>query len=208
MDHWRLEGVHVYHDPFARKVHVSGEVFNNTGAHKRIIAILAVVQDRNRSLVSSERVTFLPGNRELLLSAVSVADGRGLPFGFVIDLPETIQLTDDSEIVIHVAAEDDEPTRDDLDIPVNSYDLSEWPTVFVVSGVAENPGPDLTEFLMIVATVYDTDGRVIASGWRSETDSGSLSGGRHEFEVEIQLPEPVADLNLKVGSYKLQLFGR
>ena len=105
-------------------------------------------------------------------------------------------------------AEPGEPTRDDLDIPYDDYDLSGWPDYLQVSGLLEIPGQSLEEYLTVVVAAYDEVGRVIGWGWRRRTDDHYLMSGGHYFEVEVPAADFVSELDLEVESYKLQLFGR
>jgi hypothetical protein len=207
---WEFSNVRVYQDQAAHALHVWGQVVNHSGDDKRIVDLVPVVHDENwEPITSLQQHTFASGSQDLFQS-VSLADGRSLPFGFTIHLPQSVRLQDDYGITMYVSSESVEPARpdEDLDIPSNDYDLSGWPDTFSVSGSFENPGPDLSEYAVIVVTVYAVDGQVMGLGWRAETNPTYLSSGSHDFEVEIQFSEPLADLELGVGHYKIQIFAR
>jgi Tol biopolymer transport system component len=203
---WGVANSHIYQDPETQVVHVWGELLNYTGRDRRITAFTPVVYDGDGNPLSDDRSVAFLTDYEDLLEAVSLADGRSLPFGFTVDLPEGVLVENDYQVAVGVTAMVAEPTRDDLDIPFHEFDLSEWPEAFQVRGTFENPGPDLTDYLMVVVTAYDLEGRVIGSGWRYETDPAYLATGTHNFEVTVELSEAVADQNLEVGAYKVQLF--
>ena len=75
-----------------------------------------------------------------------------------------------------------------------------------MSGTFENPGPDLTDYVLVIVTAYDENGRVLGWGWQHEIDPTYLATGSHDFDVEIKMPEIVADLGLGIYAYKIQLF--
>ena len=202
---WGFANVRIYHDREARSLHIMGEVVNHTGYNQRINALgFALPTDRADNQMTAHAA--LPGS-EGLMQAANLADDRSLPFSFTVSLPNEVQLGEDSEALVSVATGSAEPIREDLEILTDTFDLSAWPAAFHVSGAWENPGPDLTEYAVIVVTAYGEDGRVIGWDWFYETDPANLSGGVHDFEVEITLPEIVAKLQLEVYSYKIQLFG-
>jgi hypothetical protein len=202
---WGFANVRIYHSPEARSLYILGEVLNHTGYNQRINALeLALPTDRADNQITAYAA--LPGSEDLM-QAASLADDRSLPFSFTVSLPNEVQLGDDSEALVHVSTGSAEPIREDLEILTDTFDLSPWPAAFHVSGTWENPGPDLTEYAVIVVTAYGEDGRVIGWDWFYETAPANLSSGVHDFEVEITLPEIVAKLQLEVYSYKVQLFG-
>jgi WD40 repeat protein len=205
-DDWRFTNLRLRHDSFARTLYVWGEVVNESGEERQIIAFVPVLRDHNGELVSVERWMFSGGYADVI-SEVSLAPGQGLPFGFRASLPVTARLRDGAEIVVHVAADPAQPDRDDLDIPENDFDLSRSGQL-LVNGIIENPGLSLEERLRVVVTAYDDEGRVMGWGWRSETDPAKLAAKSQTFEVTVQFPKPIADLDLGVGSYKIQLFAR
>jgi Tol biopolymer transport system component len=203
-DDWRFTNLRLRHDSFARTLYAWGEVVNESGEERRIIAFVPVLRDHNDELVSVERWMFSGGYADVI-SEVSLAPGQGLPFGFRASLPVGTRLHDGAEIIVHVAADPAHPDRDDLDIPENGFDLSRSDRL-LVSGIIENPGPSLEEELRVVVTAYDDEGRVMGWGWRTETDPAKLAAQSQTFDVTVQFPKPVADLDLDVGSYKIQLF--
>ena len=90
-------------------------------------------------------------------------------------------------------------THDDLE--------SDWPYYFYVNGTWENPGPELTEYVLVVVTAYDEERHVIGMGSSYETGSSQLAAGEHDFEVYVELWEIVAELELEVDDHDVQLFG-
>jgi Tol biopolymer transport system component len=208
VDDWSFTNVHIYQDHISRTLRIWGEVANHTGDDQRIVAFIPVIRDDDGDFISVEGWMAFSPDYKALIQAVSLADGQSVPFDLTIHLPAEISLMDDARIVMHVAAEPGEPTRDDLDLPSYDFDLSQWPDAFRVSGTFENPGPDLTEYVVLVVTVYGEGGRVIGWGWRSETGPAYLASGTHDFEIESAMPEIVAERHCEVYSYKIQLFGR
>ena len=111
-------------------------------------------------------------------------------------------------IVLGVQANVSAPTRDDLDIPTDTFDLSAWPNILVVRGQWENLGLDLTEYLMVLVTAYGEDDQVLGWGRQLVTDPADLVHGVHDFEVQVELSALVAELDLELGICRLQLLGR
>jgi len=187
-------------------LHVWGEVINESGVEQRIIAFVPVLLDHNSELVNVARWRFLSGYSDLI-PEVSLAHGQGLPFGFRTAIPDSTRLRDGAEIMVHVAAEPAEPDRDDLDIAENDFDLSRSDELRV-SGILENPGPALKEALTIAITAYDDEGQVMGWGWRTETNLAKLAAKSQGFDVSVRFSKPITDLDLEVGSYKIQVFAR
>jgi hypothetical protein len=207
MEGWQFDNVRVDHDPFSRTVQVWGEVANATGDDQRIAAFVPVLRDRNHNVVNAEHWDFFQGRRELV-SAVDLADGSSLPFGLAFRLPTNVHLAGDAEVVIFVAADPGQPTRDDLDIPFNDYDMSMLPGGFRVTGTFENLGPDLSEYVTVVVTVFGLDGQLMGWGWRREIDPAYLTIGTHAFDIPVTFAQAIIDRDLEVGYYKIQVFGR
>jgi WD40 repeat protein len=207
MDGWRFENVRISHDPLARRVRVWGEVFNETDDDQRIIAFVPIVRDQNGRIVNAEQWHFLQGEAEIV-TTLDLAHDASLPFGLSFGLPLDAPVRDDAEIIIFVASGPGEPTRDDLEIPVNEYDVSLLPEAFRVTGTYENPGPDLDAYVTVLVTVFGLDGRLMGWGWQQETDQGYLSIGSHPFDVRVDFAPTIADMALDVGYYKIQVFGR
>jgi hypothetical protein len=207
MDGWQFDNIRVDHDPFSRTVQVWGEVVNTTGDDQRVVAFVPVLRDRNHNVVNAEQWDFFEGRRALV-SAADLADGSSLPFGLAFRLQRDVRLAEDAEVVIFVTAEPGQPTRDDLDIPFNDYDMSMLPGGFRVTGTFDNPGPELREYVAVVVTVFGLDGKLMGWGWRRETDPAYLSVDTHTFDIPVTFAQAIIDRDLEVGYYKIQVFGR
>ncbi len=203
---WQVGHLRVYRDA-ERTLHVWGEVTNLTGEDQRIRALTPTFYDsQGDPLEGVAAITFVPDDVDL--ARVSLANGRRRPFSFVARPSEAGALEDVQRIVLGVQANVSAPTRDDLDIPTDTFDLSAWPEALVVRGQWENLGLDLTEYLMVLVTAYGEDGQVLGWGRQLVTDPADLVHGLHDFEVRVALSELVADLDLELGTYRLQLLGR
>jgi hypothetical protein len=200
---WGFENVYAYYDDVFQELHLTGEVVNNTDQDQRITALTPVVYDQNENPVTLEDVEPLEGY-DGLIEIVNLAPGQSLSFGFFILLPLDVSFEDNYEIVVE--AEPAEPVREDLVITYDDFE-SYWPDFFYVNGTWENPGPALTEYILVVVTVYDEDEHVIGMGWSYEIGSSQLAVGEHDFEVEVTLWEIVAYLELEVYTYRVQLLG-
>ena len=71
----------------------------------------------------------------------------------------------------------------------------------------ETSTPDLSIFVAIVVTVYDASGRVIAVGWRYETDPAYLVADKRELELFVEPLNFVYDLDLEMDGIEVQVFG-
>jgi hypothetical protein len=203
---WRFENVYTYYDAEYQELYIWGEVVNETGSDQRLTTLIPVVYDGNGNPITSEEdVDTIGSDYEQLREGVSLAPGHSLPFSFLVALPEGVAVEENYEIL--VAAEPAEPARADLDIVYYNSDASDWPDYYYVEGTFENPGPDLSEYVAIVVTLYDENGHVIGVGWFYEEGSSYLTTGEHDFEIYVELWEILYDLELEVYDHNAQLFG-
>jgi len=202
-ENWSFRNVYAYYDDANQKLYLSGEVINETDQDQRITTLTPVVYDQGGNPVILEDVITLEGYDELI-EAASLAPGKSLSFGFLILLPLDVSIQENYEF--EVEAEPAEPTRDDLFVTNDDLE-SDWPYFFYVNGTWENPGPALTEYVLVVVTAYDEERHVIGMGSSYETGSSQLAAGEHDFEVYVELWEIVADLELEVDDHDVQLFG-
>jgi Tol biopolymer transport system component len=205
---WSFANVQVYQDSEAQAFRVYGELVNYTEMDQHLIELVPVIRDDKGSAIATDQeVVFAPGFEDLT-RVVSLAEGRSVPFGFSVHLPQGVLVGNDYSVAVSVVAEPGELTRDDLDIPYDDYDLSDLPDRLKVSGLFEIPAQPLEEYAAVVATAYDQEGRVVGWGWIHRTDDRFLMSGGHYFEVEMQAVDFASELDLEVASYKVQLFGR
>jgi hypothetical protein len=202
---WALDGVLTYYDEFFSELYVWGAVVNESDAHWRLTTLMPVVYDAQGDSVTSEAdVDYFFGYDELL-AALSLAPGQSLAFSFIVSLPEDFAYRDQYEILVEGSPA--EPSRDDLDIVQDDFDDGDWPFAFYVEGMYENPGPDLSDYVAIVVTLYDVDERVIGVGWQYETDPYFFGPGENPFEVAVEIQEVIPEMELEVYSYHVQVFG-
>jgi len=200
---WSFENIFGYYDDVYQELYLSGKVVNDTDQHQRITTLTPVVYDQGGSPVTLEDVIPLEGYDELI-EAARLAPGQSLSFGFLILLPFDVSIQENYEVVVE--AEPAEAARDDLVITYDDFE-SDWPYYFYVNGTWENPGPELTEYVLVVVTVYDEEQHVIGMGSSYETGASQLAVGEHDFEVDVELWEIVDFLELEVYNYQVQLFG-
>jgi hypothetical protein len=194
-----------HYDDDNHELHISGEVVNLSGSHQRIARLLPVVYDGEGTQVTSDESVFPVLDYEKLLETIGLAPDQSLAFDFIVYLPDDFLYEERYEIQIE--AEPDERTRDDLVGTLDAEDKSEWPDFYDVEGRFENPGPDLTEYVVVLVTVYDEDEHVIGLGWFTETDPIFLAAGAHEFRIEVEISELVGFLELELSDRVVQVFG-
>jgi hypothetical protein len=204
---WGFEKVFAYFDANTREFYIAGEVINNNDDHQRITMLTPVVLDENGSPVTSaEDVVPSVEDYDQLLESISLAPDKGLPFAFKVSLPEEASFEEDPDFLIE--SEPAEPARDDLDIPFDDFDRSDWPGFFLVQGSYNNPGSSLQDYVAVVVTVYDDDERVIGLGWWDHNENPALlEPGEHDFLVEAEMWEIAETLALEVYDYDVQVFG-
>ena len=205
---WSLRRLYTYYDEDFHEFYVWGEVVNDSSSYQRITTLFPVVNDAEGKPVTSEDdVEPLP-EYDQLKELVSLEPDQSLAFSFLVYLPEEVPFSDDYEMQVEMAAT--EPSRDDLDIPYGSdtFDASEWPYYFYVDGLFVNPGPDLTEYVAVVITLYDQEEHVIGLGWLVSTDPAYFGIGEHGYQVSVTSWDIMDALELEVGTYKIQVFGQ
>jgi hypothetical protein len=205
---WYLRGLYTYYDEDFHEFYVWGEVVNRSAIYQRVTSLMPVVNDAEGEPVTSEEdVEPLPGY-DSLRELVSLKPEQSLAFSFLIYLPTGVPFSNNYDIQVQVAAA--EPYRDDMDIPLGSdtLDTSEWPVYAYVDGYFVNPGPDLTEYVAVVITLYDLEEHVIGLGWLVSIDPAYLATGQQSYAVEVESWDIVGALDLEVGTYKIQVFGQ
>jgi Tol biopolymer transport system component len=207
-DDWGLVNIHSYHDQQSQTLYVSGELVNNSGSDQQITSFTPSVLDEDGASVWDGVWIGVSPDFSELTRAASLTDGSSLPFDFTIHVTEPFPRAGSLAVVVDVSAEPAAPSRDDLNIPSNTFDLSRWPRALQVSGTFENTGADLTDFVAVVVTAFDAENHVLGWGWQYEVDPTYLVSGSHDFEVEVEMPELVSNLGLEIYSYKIQLVGR
>ena len=204
---WRFEKTYTFYDDVFQEFYVMGELVNDTESHWRVTTFWPVVLDMDDNYVTSKDDVDATGSGyKDLREGISLGPGASLSYSFLVYLPDGVTVEDNFDFVIQAELAD--PSREDLDIPSDDFDMSDWPIYFYVNGTFENPGPDLTEYVALVATLYDIDDQVIGMGWLYETNASLFSTGTHTFGIEVEVWEIVDFLELEVHSYKIQIFGR
>jgi hypothetical protein len=206
---WPFERVFIYHDEQAGKLYIGGQVVNNTGSSQRITTLTPVVYDgQGNPVTTAADFDYLPAglNYSEVLGKVSLAPGQRLAVGFGVSLPEGIAF--ETRYRILVAAVSTEPARNDIVTTQTSHDNAGWPNFIHVNGTLVNPGPKLTEYLLIAVSVYDEDERVIGLGWSYETAPLYLTTGEHPFDVKATMFEAVGNLGLDMDGYDVQGLGK
>ena len=202
---WGIENLYTFYDDDFLEFYIWGEVVNTSSDHQRITTLEPIVYDADGEPIDLADTIFSPPDFDELMEAVSLDPEQSLAFSFVVLLPDEVIFEEDYDIVVET--EPAEPSRDDLTILFDEYDLSDWPFFFLVQGTFDNPGADLTEYIALVLTVYDINGHVIGVGWLRESTPPYLTAGEHSFEIEVELFDIVDWLELEMETYKIQLFG-
>jgi hypothetical protein len=207
---WSFEKVFSYYDDEFQELYVMGEAVNNSASHLRITSFIPVLYDDDGLPITDEESFAFPPDFDFFQN-VSVGPGGHLSFNFFVYLYDDIDFTiDEDHYEIQIQAESAEATREDLVVTVTDYDTSGWPAYyFAVEGVYDNPGPDLTEYVAIVVTLYGEDDDVIGVGGWFEQESSYLEAGEQSFYINVVDIWGIAyELNLEVYNYTVQLFAR
>jgi hypothetical protein len=207
---WSFEKVFSYYDSEFQELYVLGEVVNNSDSYQRITSFIPVIYDDDGLPVTDENNFAFPPDFDFF-QTVSISPSGSLSFSFFVYLYDEIDfIVDEEHYEIQIQAEPAEPTREDLEIAITSEDLSGWPDYyFSVEGTYNNPGPDLTQYVAIVVTLYGESGNVIGMGGWFEDGSPYLDAGVHDFDISVIDIWLIAyELNLEVYNYTVQLFAR
>jgi hypothetical protein len=202
---WRFENLFSYYDATFQDWYLWGEVVNDSAELMRIRSVYPVVLDQNGEAITSEENVDLQQDYDRLLDFVRLTPGQSLAFSFRVSLPDDTPVEDNYEILIE--GEPVADTREDLEISDDSFDNSDWPDFFLVQGTFENLGPDLSEYIALVVTLYDETGHVLGVGWWYETDQAYFSADAHEFSVIVELRDILNYLTVDLYNYKIQAFG-
>jgi hypothetical protein len=203
----RVERKFIHYDDQSQQFFIAGELVNSSGTYQRIVTLMPVVLDEYGASVTSAEDVDVAMGFDQLREAISLAPEQSLAFSFRIYLPPNTVVENNYEILVE--AEPAEAPREDLDIVDDTFDLVDWPEIFLVRGAYENPGPDLNDYAAIVVTLYDEEERVIGVSWLyEENGSPFLTTGEHDFLVAVEMWEIVDSLDLAVGTYKVQAFGK
>jgi hypothetical protein len=202
---WLVERVAKYYDSEFQEFYVLGEVRNNTQTPQRITALIPVVYNESEEPITTGDDVDFPAGYNELLEQISLDPGQSLAFNFVVFMSTDIPVEDNFDVLVESASA--EASRDDLDIPSDDLDTSDWPDYLYVRGTYRNPGADLTDAVTLVATIYDEAERVIGVGWQTSVAPSDLTNGDHEFEIVVEVPFIVDYEELAYRTYKIQVFG-
>jgi WD40 repeat protein len=204
---WDPANLRIVLEPEYSSIVVLGEITNYTGSDQQVLAVFPFLYDADGQPILNAQYEPIETDYQRLLQSVSLADGYGLPFGFDIQLPDDVTAGELVQMVIDIRAEPSNPTRDDLLVSRDDFNLSGWPRYFNVIGLFKNPGPPLDSYVTLVATAYDSENQVIGWGWFSETGGSYFDTGDHYFNIKVTTPAGLVEQGPKIESYKLQLFG-
>lgn len=148
---WSFEGVRIQPDRGLGGLTVYGEAINHSGVPQRILGLQAALYDsQGQSLTLEVTDDYWP------IETVS-PEGR-MPFELTLLGPSE---ADRLELQIETEPGDQLPRTD---FELTGVEGIQTETEFCVTGHARNLGQPLDSYLMVVAVLYDNDGRVINWG--------------------------------------------
>lgn len=148
---WSFEGVRIQPDPGLGGLVVYGEAVNSAGSPQRILGLQGTYFDASGQPITPKDISdYWP--------IETVLNGERMPFELTLIGPTTIERVD-LQVVTESSSE-----LPRTDFELSNIEGSEQETDYCVTGQARNVGQPLTEYLMVVAVLYDGDDRVINWG--------------------------------------------
>ena len=166
-------------------VFVFGEIYNNTGSTQEdILVIVAFFNDMNQQIDEKSTAPIVQ----------AVPQGSQVPFGLEAELRLPYA---SYQISVEGKPSGISPRQD---LQTLSHAGSAGAT-YRITGEIHNPGEALSTYAQVIATLYDSAGRVVNIGY-DFLPAGSLGPGQTAaFEVVVEQPHQ------GITSYKLTLFG-
>ena len=167
------------------RVHVLGGIYNNTGANQEIWLVTVDFFDEQNNQVA----------QEMTAPVVEVVpQGSKVPFSLEAELRLPYARY---EILVEGDPSDLQPRQD---LQVLSH-TSEAGGMYRITGELSNPGEALVTYAEVVATLYDSAGRVVNVGY-DFLPAGELGSDQTtSFEVLVEQPHE------SITSYALVVFG-
>lgn len=148
---WAFEGVRVQPDPSLGGLLVYGEAINSAGSPQRILGLQGTYFDASGQPITPKDISdYWP--------IETVLNGERMPFELTLIGPTTIERVD-LQVVTESSSE-----LPRTDFELSNIEGSEQEADYCVTGHVRNVGQPLTEYLMVVAVLYDDDDRVINWG--------------------------------------------
>jgi hypothetical protein len=188
---WSFANVQmIYTDEYPEGLLLYGDVVNDTGQTQKLTNIAGTFYDAQGQLIADQNSisTYWP--------VEIVPPGARIPFEMIIDgihEAANFELWTDSEV-------SDTPPRQDFDF----IDVNQWQEeyVYCLEGGLLNPGNELTQYLVIVAVFYNSQGKVINFSEDYLPDPGGIVGDEaYDFGVCIDL------IGQDFSHYELQAWG-
>jgi len=178
-------------DPDETRLLLFGEMVNNTGQAQEISAVTGTFYDAGGNVIAddAEVLDFWP--------VVVIPAGERAAFELEVD---GIQSAASYKLTID-ALPSDEPPRQNFDF--SDVAQTNEADAYCVSGKLTNPGDVLQDYLIIVATMYDTQGKVVNYASDSKINMTWLTGSR-SLTFKLCAPPP----NQNVARYEVRAWGR
>lgn len=184
---WIFDNVLIYPDQYEDGLLLYGEMLNNTGVAQQLDYISGTFYDSQGQIIADENSTgdYWPFK---LIPA-----GERLPFGLFVD-----GIYDAANFDLQVQAE---PGSETQRLDFQFLNLKQWLDdigEYCVAGELQNPGGKLQEYVLVMATLYDSQEKVINFGDELEPRPAILGDETLDFEICTQtLGQPVARYDLR-----------
>jgi hypothetical protein len=178
-------------DPDTTQLLLFGEMVNNTGQAREISAVTGTFYDAGGAEIAGDAdvLDFWP--------VVVVPAGERATFEL-----EVADISSAASYTLTVdALPSAEPPRQNFDFADTAQSTES--DAYCVSGKVSNPADVLQDYLIIVATLYDVDSKVVNYASDSQLNVSWLTGSR-TLTFKLCAPPP----NQNVARYELRAWGR
>lgn len=187
---WSFAGVQIQPDPDQNSLQVYGNVINNTGSPQELMQIRGAILDEQGQLLADENSSYG------YWPVVIIPPGGQAPF---IVTTEGTQQADDVNLSVEAESSSAAPRQDFV-----LSDLSEQNDglLYCVQGTLQNPGEALQEYLLIVATLYDSQDTVINFSEYFADPEYVIGDQTEAFEICVETRQQ------EVARHELKVWGR
>jgi hypothetical protein len=187
---WTFEGVRVQPDPGLGGLLIYGEAINDSTSPQNMLGLQGTFYDAQGRAITPEKTSdYWPFE--------TVPPGWRMPFELTLIGPSAVD-----RVELQVTAEEtDRPLRTDFE--VSDLEGADVEDDFCVTGRARNLGQPLNRFLMVVAVLYDADGRVINWGIGYQPAPADLTG-----DNTVVVSACARRYNHNVAHYELRAWGQ
>jgi len=187
---WSFAGVRVYNDQYEDSLLLYGELINNTQTPQALAFVTGIFYDEQGQVIADEESTY-----DYWPPVETIPAGGRLPFELTVD-----GIHQAANFSLSVEAEESNQTPRQ-DFVFSNLDARTEEEAYCVSGILQNPGPELSDYLVIMLILYDNQEQVINFGdYYDLFPEGAIS----ELDFEICVDPP----NQGVARYDLRAWGQ